>query len=236
MHSVPVSEPLALIRQNQRQTPVVESLQNTKFCKLSVTDVPRLNCYRKCPTSQIREICIKVCLSSSLTLYLCNLNLHLVHNPVFFILPVRNIISFGILYELQNCTAHQLVALVFIKVCSTIRMVLDHFNRYLLGLVSTYFNMYLSSNRRIYNRIGQLFSHMGCADNIPTYIFSFKHFIIDDINYQLNFSIYVATGGHCYATLIKTDVDLIAFNRLVYREIQLITLTLMTSSKARHLR
>ena len=64
-------------------------------------------------------------------------------------------------------------------------------------------------------------------------IFSFKHFIIDDINYQLNFSIYVATGGHCYATLIKTDIHLIAFDRPVYREIQLIALTLMTSSKAR---
>ena len=50
-------------------------------------------------------------------------------------------------------------------------------------------------------------------------IFSFKHFIIDDINYQLNFSIYVATGGYCYATLIKTDIQLISLDRLVYREI-----------------
>ena len=32
---------------------------------------------------------------------------------------------------------------------------------------------------------------------------------------------------------IKTDIHLIAFDRLVYREIQLIALTLMTSSKAR---
>ena len=52
------------------------------------------------------------------------------------------------------------------------------------------------------------------------------------VNCQLNFSIYVATGGHCYATLNKTDIHLIAFDRLVYWEIQLITLTLMTSSKA----
>ena len=58
-------------------------------------------------------------------------------------------------------------------------------------------------------------------------------FIIDDINYQLNSSVYVATGGHCYVTLIKTDIHLIAFDRLVYREIQLIALTLITSSKAR---
>ena len=57
--------------------------------------------------------------------------------------------------------------------------------------------------------------------------------MIDDINYQLNFSIHVATGGHCYATLIKTDIHLIAFDRLVYREIQLIALKLMASSKAR---
>ena len=37
----------------------------------------------------------------------------------------------------------------------------------------------------------------------------------------------------CYATLIKTDIHLIALDRLVYWEIQLIALTLMTSSKAR---
>ena len=58
-------------------------------------------------------------------------------------------------------------------------------------------------------------------------------FMIDDINYQLNSSIYIAIGGHCYATPIKTDMHLIAFDRLVKREIQLIALTLMTSSKAR---
>ena len=57
--------------------------------------------------------------------------------------------------------------------------------------------------------------------------------MIDEMNYELNFSIYVATRGHCYATLIKTDIHLIAFDRLVYRKIQLIALTLMTSSKAR---
>ena len=47
----------------------------------------------------------------------------------------------------------------------------------------------------------------------------------------MNFSIHTATGGHCFATLIKTDIHLIAFDQLVYREIQLIALTLMTSSK-----
>ena len=52
MHSVPVPGPLALIRQNQQQTPAVESLQNTKYCKLAVTDVLRLDCSRKCLTSQ----------------------------------------------------------------------------------------------------------------------------------------------------------------------------------------
>ena len=38
---------------------------------------------------------------------------------------------------------------------------------------------------------------------------------------------------HCYATLIETDMQLIAFDRLVKREIHLIVFTLMTSSKAR---
>ena len=57
--------------------------------------------------------------------------------------------------------------------------------------------------------------------------------MINDINYQLNSSIYVAIGGHCYATLIKTDIHLIAFNRLVHSEIELIALMLMTSSKTR---
>ena len=59
------------------------------------------------------------------------------------------------------------------------------------------------------------------------------HFIIDDINYQINSSVYVANGGHYYARLIKIHIHLIAFDRIVYREIQLIALTLMTFSKAR---
>ena len=54
-----------------------------------------------------------------------------------------------------------------------------------------------------------------------------------DINYQLNPSIYVAIGGHCYATLIKTDIHLIAFNRLAFRKTELTAVTLMTSSKTR---
>ena len=36
-----------------------------------------------------------------------------------------------------------------------------------------------------------------------------------------------------YARLIKIHIHLIAFDRIVYREIQLIALTIMTSSKAR---
>ena len=79
MHSVPVPGPPELIRQNQRKTLVVESLQNAKFCKLAVTDVLRLDCSRKCLTSQELEYLFKVCLSSSLALYLCNLSLDLVH-------------------------------------------------------------------------------------------------------------------------------------------------------------
>ena len=39
-------------------------------------------------------------------------------------------------------------------------------------------------------------------------------------------------GGHYFATLLETDIHLIAFDRLVYRDIQLIALTLMTFSKA----
>ena len=58
---------------------------------------------------------------------------------------------------------------------------------------------------------------------------------MDDINYQLNSSIYVAIGGHCYAKLFKTDIHFVAFDRLVYREIQLIAFTLITSNKAVHL-
>ena len=60
-----------------------------------------------------------------------------------------------------------------------------------------------------------------------------SHFVIDDINYQINSSVYVANGGHYYSRLIKIHIHLIAFDRIVYMEIQLIALTLMTSSKAR---
>ena len=59
------------------------------------------------------------------------------------------------------------------------------------------------------------------------------HFITHDINYKINSSVYVASGGHYYARLIKIHIHLIALDRIVYREIQLIALTLMTSSKAR---
>ena len=38
---------------------------------------------------------------------------------------------------------------------------------------------------------------------------------------------------HWYATLIKTDIYLIAFDRLIYREIQLTAVTLMTYSRSR---
>ena len=53
------------------------------------------------------------------------------------------------------------------------------------------------------------------------------------MKYQLKSSIYVVIGSHCYAIFVKTDTHLIAFDRLVYREIQLIALTLMTSIIAR---
>ena len=56
---------------------------------------------------------------------------------------------------------------------------------------------------------------------------------MDDIDYQVNSSISVAIEGHCYATLIKPDIHVIAFDQLVYWEIQLIALTLMTCCKAR---
>ena len=59
------------------------------------------------------------------------------------------------------------------------------------------------------------------------------HFIIHDINYQINSSVYVANGGYYYARLVKIHIHLIAFDRIVHREIQLIAFTLLTSSKAR---
>ena len=111
-------------------------------------------------------------------------------------------------------------------------MMLYHFNRYLLGLVSTYLCTYHRTEEfRI--ALANYLVIYGVQITYRPDIFSFKHFIIDDINYQLNLSIYVANGGHCYATLIETDIHLIAFDQLVNREIQLIALTLMTFSKAR---
>ena len=58
------------------------------------------------------------------------------------------------------------------------------------------------------------------------------HFIIDDINYQINSSVCVANGDHYCATLIKIHIQLITFDQLVYKEIQLSALMLMTSSTA----
>ena len=55
MHSVPVPGPLALLSQNQRQTPVVESFQNTKFCKVDRHRRPKTRLFQNVPdTSQER--------------------------------------------------------------------------------------------------------------------------------------------------------------------------------------
>ena len=48
------------------------------------------------------------------------------------------------------------------------------------------------------------------------------HLTTDNINYQLDCTVNIATGGH-----------LIAFDRQICREIELIAATLMTSSKIR---
>ena len=61
-----------------------------------------------------------------------------------------------------------------------------------------------------------------------------NHFIADDINYQLNCSVYVVIGRHCCDKLIKIHIHLIAFDRQVYREVKLIAVTLMTSCKPVH--
>ena len=39
---------------------------------------------------------------------------------------------------------------------------------------------------------------------------------MDDINYQLNSSIDVAIGGHCYATLIKVTGDSLLIHEFAY--------------------
>ena len=57
-----------------------------------------------------------------------------------------------------------------------------------------------------------------------------SHSIADDINYQLNCSVYVATGIHA---MPHFHIHLIAFDRQEYRKIKLIAVTLMTSSKTR---
>ena len=101
-----------------------------------------------------------------------------------------------------------------------------------------YYLLFLHTNRFPLFHLG----HPGSGEMMPA-IFQLTqkaillglgpHFIIDDIKYQLNSSVYVANGGHYYATLITIHIHLIAFDRLVYREIQLIALTLMISSRAR---
>ena len=46
----------------------------------------------------------------------------------------------------------------------------------------------------------------------------------------LNFPVYVAIGGHCYATHFKIHIHLLDFDQLVCREIELIALMLITYS------
>ena len=85
----------------KRQTPIVESLLDTKYCKLAVTDVfsLRLNCSSAVPNSQEGEVLfVNVCLSDSLTnTVICRILAYMLYMSSFLILPIGNMISFAIL-------------------------------------------------------------------------------------------------------------------------------------------
>ena len=107
-------------------------------------------------------------------------------------------------------------------------MVLYHFNRYLLGWFQRTYVLITARKTFIIALANYVVSQDVRITFRPDIFLT-----IDDINYQLNSSIYVATGCHCYVALIKTDIHLTAVELLVHREIQLIGLTPMTYSKAR---
>ena len=83
---MPVLGPLVLIRQNQQQTPVVESLLNIK---LNVgrhrRPRPKSRLLRVGLNSHEGEVFIKACLSESFALYMCHLSWHLVHIQVSYL-------------------------------------------------------------------------------------------------------------------------------------------------------
>ena len=106
---------------------------------------------------------------------------------------------------------------------------LYHFNRYPLVLVSTYLCTYRRTEEFITSSemMSAIFQSTQKAKAWATFITD------DDINYHLNCSVHVAIGGHCYTTPTKMHIHLIAFDQQIYREIELIAVTLMTSSKTR---
>ena len=105
-----------------------------------------------------------------------------------------------------------------------------HFNGFPIELVSTFLCTYYRTEGFT---SGEMKSAIFQSTQKASFLGLGPHFITDDINSQFNCAVYVAIGGHCYATLLKIHIHLNAFDRQVYRKIELIAATLMTFSKAR---
>ena len=114
---MPVPGPLALIRQNRQQTPVVESSLNKYIASWpSPTPWPKTRLLQIVPNSQEGVVFIYLRFVYKINSHSVRAILaYILHIFGFIILPIENMVSFGIRHLLQNCTTLQLVTLVFIS-------------------------------------------------------------------------------------------------------------------------
>ena len=114
---MPVPEPLALIRQNRQQTPVVESSLNKHIASWpSPTPWPKTRLLQVVSSSQEGVVFIYLRFVYQINSHsVCAILAYILYIFGFIILPIENMVGVGIRhYLLQNCTTLQLVTLVFI--------------------------------------------------------------------------------------------------------------------------
>ena len=114
---MPVPGPLALIRQNRQQTSVVESSLNKYIASWpSPTPWPKTRPLQIVPNSQEGVVFIYLRFVYEINSHSVRAILaYILHIFGFIILPIEDMVSFGIRHLLQNCTTFQLVTLVFIS-------------------------------------------------------------------------------------------------------------------------
>ena len=96
--AMPVSGPLALIRQNRQQTPVVESSLNKYIASWpSPTPLPKIRLFQAVPNSEEGVVFIYLRFVYQINSHsVCAILAYILYIFGFIILPIENMVSFGI--------------------------------------------------------------------------------------------------------------------------------------------